>query len=101
TRGGTAGTSADGTPGDTLEYCLNYTNQSAIMLSSMTLRDSLTAGQTLLTGVYSGETLSLTRGDGAAQPTANSGSATTVSTTLTNVAAGETGQLCFQTQMDR
>lgn len=100
TREGTAGTSADGTPGDTLEYCLNYTNQSAIALSSMTLRDSLTDGQTLLTGAYSGQPLRLTRGSAAAQPTANSGSATAISTTLTSVAAGETGQLCFQTRMN-
>ncbi|WP_291424754.1 hypothetical protein [Deinococcus sp.] len=90
-----AGTSVPAKPGDILEYCLNYTNQSAIALNTLTLRDTLVAGQTLQTAV-----LSLTRGSGAAQPTTNSGTATVISTTLTNVAAGETGSLCFQTKVN-
>ncbi|WP_291428193.1 hypothetical protein [Deinococcus sp.] len=101
TAGSGAGNSVSAKPDDILEYCLTYTNQSAIALTSLKLSDPLVAGQTLQTAVYGGKTLSLKRGSGTAQPTDNSGTATAISTTLTNVAAGETGTLCFKTKVNK
>lgn len=85
TQGGPASNTAQTKPGDTLEYCLNYTNQSAVAMD-LTLQDTLVAGQTLAAGSFTGGT--------------NTGTGDQVSVKLPGVPAGGSGSVCFQTTVN-
>lgn len=94
TTGGTLGNSANAKPGDTLEYCLNYTNYSGEKLDQLTIKDTLNNGQTIVANGEGSGDFKITRGSTVTYGSMSSN--TSVSYLLSNVQKGETGSLCFQ-----
>lgn len=84
--GGSVGTTAEAVNGDTLKYCLNYINQSAIPMT-LTLKDTLVDTQTLIAGTFTGGT--------------NTGTGNQVNVVVPDVAAGASGSVCFQAKVNQ
>lgn len=85
TKAGRVGTSAQAEPGDVLQYCLNYTNQSAVPMT-LTLRDTIVDTQTLVANSFTGGT--------------NTGTGNQVNVAVPGVAAGASGSVCFQAKVN-
>lgn len=86
TRGGAAGTVAEAANGDTLQYCLNYVNQSAVPMT-LKLTDTVANTQKLVAGSFTGGT--------------NTGTGNAVVVTIPNVDAGGTGSVCFNVTVNK
>ena len=82
---GTAGTEVNAKPGDILEYCLKYTNKSAVPMA-LTLTDTLVDGQTLIPDSVTNGTPTLDKNK--------------ISIALPNVVADANSTVCFQVRVN-